>query len=139
VSLQTYGGTPITQWSQAQRYWRWCLILVYVGTIFCLSSLPGKSIPSVRVSDKLLHAVEFGGLALLLCRALRAQAPSRSLRLVALVSVLLVVGYGVTDEVHQLFVPERASDLADVAADGLGALLVAWGWVKGCARWPWLQ
>ena len=29
--------------------------------------------------------------------------------------------YGVTDEVHQMFVPLRTADLADLAADALGA------------------
>jgi VanZ family protein len=107
--------------------------------IFYLSSLSGESLPSVRISDKVIHAIEFGGLAVLLCRALRAQAPSCSLRLVALVSILATIGYGLTDEFHQLFVPARTADLADAAADSLGALLAAWSWVTVSTHWQWLQ
>jgi VanZ family protein len=40
-------------------------------------------------------------------------------------SFLLATLYGVTDEVHQSFVPGRNPDWRDVVADGLGALLGA--------------
>jgi VanZ family protein len=93
----------------------------------------------VAISDKVVHAVEFGGLALCLCRALRAQLPTCSSPVVALISVLLTLGYGGVDELHQLFVPGRSTDFADILADGLGAILAAWGWIKGSHYWPWLH
>jgi VanZ family protein len=90
------------------------------------------------VSDKLLHAVEFGGLALLLYRALRVLAP-QSRRYMALISVVITVCYGAVDEAHQLLVAQRMADLADLAADGLGAGLAVWGWSTVEHHWPWLQ
>jgi VanZ family protein len=107
--------------------------------VFVLSSLPGTSLPSVAVSDKLLHALEFGGFTVLLCRALRAQMVTRSSLHVAMVSVLVAVCYGLVDEAHQLLVPQRLPDVTDLAADGCGALLAAWGWLKAGERWPRLQ
>jgi VanZ family protein len=40
-----------------------------------------------------------------------------------LAAFVLSVLYGVADEVHQMYVPERTADLYDVVADGTGALL----------------
>lgn len=41
------------------------------------------------------------------------------------VAVLLATLFGVSDEIHQYFVPGRAADVLDVVADGVGALLGA--------------
>jgi VanZ family protein len=129
----------MAQWPRRRVYWRWLLVLAYAGAIFMLSSMPGDTVPTVKVSDKLLHAVLFGGLAILVCRALRVQTSTRSCSFIAITSLLITVCYGITDEVHQLFVPRRAAELADVMADSLGALLAVWGWYKIGTRWPWLQ
>ena len=48
-----------------------------------------------------------------------------------LLAVLLTVAYGLTDEVHQSFVPGRTPELRDLAADALGAAAGAglvWAW-----------
>jgi VanZ family protein len=37
-----------------------------------------------------------------------------------------------------LLVAQRMAELADVAADSLGAVLAAWVWLKAEARWAWL-
>jgi VanZ family protein len=118
---------------------RWLLVLLYVSAIFAVSALPGDNLPRISVSDKLVHAAEFGILAFLLCRALRAQLPSRSRYFIMVVSILATIAYGAGDEAHQWFVAGRTTDLADLAADSLGACLAAWGWVKAATRWPWLQ
>ena len=46
-------------------------------------------------------------------------------------TLLLTTLYGVTDEVHQMFVPGRSTDAYDVAADAAGAvvgLVGCWAW-----------
>jgi VanZ family protein len=81
--------------------------------------LPGAS------SDKLAHGIVYSGLGFLLARALTAARPERlGLRLTATV-VLLAVLYGLSDEVHQLFVPGRAFELRDLLADLIGSALGA--------------
>jgi VanZ family protein len=45
-----------------------------------------------------------------------------SLKLI-LFSVVLCLGYAVSDELHQLFVPERAFQLQDLLVDGGGILV----------------
>jgi hypothetical protein len=118
---------------------RWLLVLIYAGAVFAVSALPGDSVPHLGVSDKLLHATEFGILTFLLCRALRAHLPTRSHYFIMVVSILATIGYGVIDEAHQLLVAGRTTDVADLVADSLGACLIAWGWVKAGAHWAWLQ
>jgi VanZ family protein len=64
---------------------------------------------------------EFAVLAALLHRALAAE-PQRRQRAVAPAFVLTAL-YAASDEVHQLFVPERTASLAEYGLDLLGASL----------------
>ncbi len=135
INGTTHKKTP----QRSRVYWRWCLVLGYAGCIFALSAIPGDAMPAIDVNDKLLHAVEFGGLAFLLCGALSVQAPGRSRYSIMAISILATIGYSATDEAHQLLVDQRTSDLADLAADGLGAFFAAWVWVQAGKRWSWLH
>ena len=119
--------------------WRWVLLGGYAVCIFVLSSIPGQDLPSVRVSDKLIHTGEFGLLGILMCRALTAQLPTWPRSRIALVSFLGALCYGASDELHQLFVPARSAEMADVAADGVGVTLAVWGWRTLAAYWAWLR
>jgi len=101
--------------------------------------MPGQALPSVRVSDKLIHIGEFGLLGLLMCRALTAHLPTWPRSRIALLSFLAALFYGASDELHQLFVPARSAELADLAADSLGVTLAVWGWFKLTAHWTWLR
>src|SRR5574341_1204407 len=123
-----------------QRYkvfWRWVLLGGYLVCIFALSSIPGQALPHVRVSDKLIHTGEYGLLGLLMCRALTAQLTTWPRSRIALLSLLVAIFYGATDEFHQLFVPARSAELADLAADSVGVTLAVWGWLIVGARWTW--
>ena len=42
-----------------------------------------------------------------------------------MMAVLIAVAYGVTDEWHQSFVPNRHADPRDLAADAIGACAAA--------------
>jgi len=79
--------------------------------------------------DKLYHAGNFGVLA-----ALLYLATGR-----VWLAVLLASLYGVSDEVHQAFVPGRSADAADWLADTAGALVAVgllrwWGRYRAGAR-----
>jgi VanZ family protein len=100
----------------------WVLLtLVYMGAIFFLSSQEGtgKPLPFVG-ADKVIHAIVFGGLGALLSRVCGWNHWWTPFLLGSL--------YGVSDEVHQLYVAGRTCDFADMLADtvgvGLGLLLV---------------
>jgi VanZ family protein len=102
----------------------WAAVTVYAVAIFFASSTPRplgiQGLPPGV--DKLIHAAVFGGLSLTVWRAMRCSAPRLSpIRLAALAGLIATL-YGVSDEIHQWFVPGREMDALDVAADGIGAL-----------------
>jgi VanZ family protein len=99
----------------------------YVGAIFYTGLIRLAKLPELGLvpTDKLLHAVAFGGLALLLVRAGRVLLPrvsfGRRLSLAALGASLL----GALLEVCQSFVPYRSAELLDWLADTVGASCAA--------------
>ncbi|MEK6632417.1 MAG: VanZ family protein [Nitrospirota bacterium] len=122
------GQTGEAGWRRFVVYWG--PVVGYAGLIFYLSaqSHPDEDLPSLlgNVNDKVLHALEYAGLGGLCYRAFR-WGTSRSMATHALFfSILTASLYGVTDEVHQLFVPFRESSwqdwLADATGSGLGAV-----------------
>lgn len=82
--------------------------------IFALSARPGDAYPTVSLPglDKVVHFALYAPLGGLLCLGLGGRVAWA-----ALGGGL----YGVTDELHQAFVPGRFPDAGDAAADVLGA------------------
>jgi len=97
-------------------------ILIWCSIIFYLSSIPlvGKPV-GIRISDKLLHTVEYFPLAFLL---LRAFYNSRFKIGAYWFGILFTILYGISDEVHQLFVPGRIFSLLDILFDSLGGSMI---------------
>ena len=115
---------------------RWTLTAIYAAAIFANSSIPGDDLPRIGIDDKLVHALVFGGLAVLTCRALTLQYPTCSGRAVGGLAVVATFAFGCLDEGHQVFVSGRHAELADALANGFGAAAGSWGWNR--AR-DWLQ
>jgi VanZ family protein len=102
---------------------------LYALAIFAASSMPNPPAPPASLTDKHVHLVVFGGLALLLFRALSPTWPPLPSMRPALHAIALTVAYGASDEWHQAYVPGRHADLEDLAADAAGAclaMLLAW-------------
>lgn len=99
---------------------RWLPALAWAGLIFFLSAQPeplGRQPGAVQ--SVLAHAAVYAVLAALLLLA--AGGPGRA-RWRAYAAVLLAASlYGVSDEVHQAFVPGRTPDPLDWAVDTAGA------------------
>jgi VanZ family protein len=104
-------------------FWlRWPPALLWATAIFYLSSQSrplGRRWPSLP--SALAHVFEFAMLAVLLHRALGTE-PQRRQRAVAPAFILTAL-YAASDEVHQLFVPERTASLAEYGLDLLGTSL----------------
>ena len=117
-------------WRRILFYWG--PVAGYAGLIFYLSaqSHPDEDLPSLfgAVNDKVLHALEYAGLGGLCYRAFRWGATGLVAARALFFSILAASLYGVTDEVHQLFVPFRESSwqdwLADVSGSAMGAVAV---------------
>ena len=104
-----------------KRYVYWFLPLFYAGMIFFLSSntIPVKT-PSFVFFDKMVHVLEYGILASLIYIALKSTDSIRY-KIIPLAFVLASL-YGISDEVHQYFVPGRHADIFDIMANGIGAI-----------------
>ena len=73
--------------------------------------------------DKVLHFVAYALLGALFLRAFKTTRIKNNVKLMLILSVLLSSLYGMSDEIHQYFVPYRDADLMDVLADMLGGLM----------------
>ena len=97
----------------------WGPVLLVMALIFYLSSLPDPGGPPGGISDKTAHFLIYGALGASMMRAL---AGGRAAAMPAiLAAIVLTTLYGVSDEIHQYFVPPRTPDILDVAADAAGA------------------
>ena len=105
------------------RLVRWLPTAVCVSGIFYLSqqSAPLGGAPNEGWAAG-AHLLLYAALAALLLRAFASgtSAPTWAL---ALVTFALAVLYGVSDEIHQAYVPGRTASEADIALDAAGAAL----------------
>ncbi|MHA1730486.1 MAG: VanZ family protein [Promethearchaeota archaeon] len=103
-------------------------VFVVGAVIFYFSSLsdplpagtgPGRQVWNIDISV-VLHLCEFGLFSVCTCLALWSEgdrgAPKWAIPVIG-------VAWGVLDEVHQLFVPNRVFDMADMLVDATGVLL----------------
>jgi VanZ family protein len=104
----------------------WIPALLWAATIFVLSSISGSAYPATNLvnADKLVHLFLYGLLGGLCARGL-ARGSGLAPRSLFFLAALLSTLYGVSDELHQAFVPGRNSDWRDVVADAVGSLLGA--------------
>ena len=102
----------------------WFPILIYCLLIFIQSSYPSaERIPDWPNIDKMLHFAAYALLGTLFLRAFKTTRIKNDLKLVLILSVLFSFFYGISDEIHQYFVPHRNADLMDVLADLLGSIM----------------
>jgi VanZ family protein len=100
----------------------WLPLILYCLLIFFQSANPSpEQIPSFPFSDKLLHFMAYGILGILFYRAYQTLKIKDNLPLLMVLSVVSAILYGISDEVHQSFVPFREAEVADVIADTIGA------------------
>ncbi len=104
-------------------FWsHWLPLGLYAAGIFLVSSMPkAPTLPSFAGADKGLHFAAYAGLAFLCARAYRRRWPGLSAWGLGNLSLLSAALYGLSDEIHQGFVPGRTADPWDWLADTLGA------------------
>lgn len=101
----------------------WFPVLFYCLLIFIQSSHPApQNLPDYPFMDKLLHFACFALLGALFLRAFNTTPIKQNLKLALILSVFLSSLYGISDEIHQSFVPFRTADPMDVLADILGSI-----------------
>lgn len=122
---------------------RWVLVFLMAGFIFYMSSRTAGQLGTGIFSalkeqmntwingafgttgdpmSSVAHFCEYLVLGILLVNALRSHLP---LSQAIVVGIACASAYGVTDEIHQLFVEGRYCDIVDWATDTAGASLGA--------------
>lgn len=98
----------------------WILTLGYMALVFYLSSRTFKLPKFPDNFDKIVHIGIYIPLSFLLYTSLKRSGIRRY---VFILSVLLTGIYGITDELHQSYVPGRHSSHWDFIADFTGAFI----------------
>ncbi len=103
--------------------------LILMAASWILSSQERVPMPGFQHSDKLVHFICFGALAmswsLWFSRHSWLKAPRGTPWRNAALCVLLTSTYGAIDEIHQSFTPGRCAGVDDWIADSLGAIIGA--------------
>ena len=102
----------------------WLPTLAYFGLIFCLSSRPLPiKLDSFIMMDKWIHLIEYGVLSILFLFSLQKSVKT-SFRAVTAMAIMFSGLYGVSDELHQQFVPGRESSIENSKRSSKGGSLI---------------
>jgi VanZ family protein len=113
--------------------------------IFALSSVSGLRISDDAEVDRpfrvLAHLATFAVLAALVLFALVGRRRPHAIDVA--IAYAITLAYGLTDEIHQAFVPGRTGRLDDVVTDAIGAALgltlgylALRAWARGASSRP---
>ena len=106
----------------------WLPVILWAIAIFIVSSFsrfpePARKFYLFEDIDKFYHALEYAIFAFLIARALK-NAGSRELKNnFRLYAIIFAFIYGVSDELHQYFIPMRQMSAFDLLFDGIGACI----------------
>jgi len=139
-NLVTIWRGPMQPGRRLRTSWlpRWALVLAWMMLVFWLSaqsSLPSLTDRFGDIQSFAGHVIEYAVLTLLLKWALDGSQPAADASTVGHAgrwAFVIVVAYGITDELHQRFVPGRHMDPFDLLTDA-GAAFAAL-WIVGVAR-----
>ena len=99
----------------------WGPVLAHMALIFAASSRSDTSAVPSAIPDKVVHFAVYALLGVLILRAVAGGRQAGVTWSGVLVSIVIATLYGITDEWHQSFVPNRTPDAMDVVADLAGA------------------
>ncbi|MBU1343092.1 MAG: VanZ family protein [Proteobacteria bacterium] len=87
------------------------------------SSYPSLiSEPLFAYDDKVIHFGVYALLAILCARDLTAEKPFWSPVKITIITIFFSCFFGISDEIHQAFVPSRCASVPDIIADGAGSI-----------------
>ena len=95
--------------------------IIWAAVIFGVSSIPDLSTPSFgfHIMDKVAHFAVFFILGIFVSYGFGKRNSSAGR--IFWISVAVSALYGISDEIHQFFVPGRQMDVFDILADAMGA------------------
>jgi VanZ family protein len=102
-------------------------LIVYLGAIFTSSCFHRVPLPFIdRLSvDKIYHCLEYVPVGFLIFRAFN-QGVNLSKRYTIILVIITGALYGLSDEIHQYFVPGRYFSWWDLTANVVGVSIGSW-------------
>jgi VanZ family protein len=101
----------------------WLPVLGCMAVIFWASCVPGSNIPAVfPLQDIAFHLFGYGLMAFFFSRGLKHTRVDISPVKLIIFTVVFGLLYGISDEFHQSFVPNRTAGAFDVFIDTIGSL-----------------
>lgn len=101
----------------------WLPIFIYCLLIYIQSSYPSpEEVPQLPYIDKVLHFAAYALLGALFLRAFKTLPIKDNIRLITILAITLSSLYGISDEIHQYYVPYRNADIMDALADIIGSI-----------------
>lgn len=100
----------------------WLPVLLCMGFIFYTSSIPGEKIPGLfPLQDIAFHTFVYSVMACFFARALKNTYLNITQLKIIIFTIVFGFIYGISDELHQAFVPYRTVSGFDVFIDSLGS------------------
>ena len=99
------------------------ILLIYMAIIFWISTLPNTSPVlgvGITLSQATKHFIEFSILGLLVANVILRFNHTPKLNISF--SIFTAIFYGISDEIHQYFVPTRWCTIEDMLIDSLGVI-----------------
>jgi|WetSurMetagenome_2_1015567.scaffolds.fasta_scaffold27342_2 VanZ family protein len=100
------------------------VLFVWIILVLAAIAWPSPSIPEIdkiEYSDKIAHAILFGGVTFLASGSLAARGMGQ--RAIILISLLGGAAYAGLAEIIQIFIPGRSCSLYDFYAGAIGAMI----------------
>lgn len=106
------------------RVRRLLVVALWMALIAAASSIPSpEGSPGLGRWDKLAHVAAYGTLGFLLARAIFLDGIKYKWQIAVVTAAATL--YGMSDELHQSFIPGREMSAGDLTADAAGALFAA--------------
>ena len=119
-------------WFEKNRGISWLITLMVASIIFHVSSLTFDGpAGGTGYMAYIYHFTAFSYLSLFLLIALTKGKLTKSL---IILGVTMAIIYGITDEMHQYFVPGRASTIKDVLVNSIGILITSIAYTNYCKK-----
>ncbi|GBE20586.1 vanZ like family protein [archaeon BMS3Abin17] len=110
----------VLRWFEKHNKISWVVTLIGAIAIFYISTITfGPGISRINMLSTLYHFSAF------FCFALFLQISSlkgKKKYAIFILALIISIIYGITDELHQYFIPGRDSSFFDIGVDALGAL-----------------
>ena len=116
-------------WFEKNRGISFLITIIIAALIFYISSLTFPAGAGGGYLSYIYHFTVFSYLALFLLISLSGGKPSKNL---IILSLILAIVYGISDEIHQIFVPGRYYSIKDILINSLGILITSIAYTNYC-------